>query len=450
MKYRLENIGIINKADFELGKLTVICGKNNMGKTYTAYALYGFLKQWMDLVNFDIDNQIITTLLNIGSVTIDLEDYRSKLDSVLKKATSKYSKNIYEEYNANKEEFEGAIFDIMDIDKSANYADEFRTTLASEKNEILGAFKEADSSKISITYYISDKKNKVPVFIVERFLNNVLGNILLQKCFLRPFIITAERTGIHLFQKELDINKNVLLEAILKQEKEKNKHINPFHILDETTSRYFRAIKDNIDFARDKDNYHKQNSFLSGKKTITKYVEKNLLGVDYKLTDGNQLIKLKDKVLPFYMASSSVRALADLSSYIKNIAKKNDLLIIDEPELNLHPENQIKLARLFVKLINNGVNVLITTHSDYIIKELNNLIMLSNDFAGKAALMKKYNYETDDILAPNDIKPYFANNGTLEAIGVDKLGMLKSSFDDAIININKISNELVESLEGEE
>ncbi len=40
-------------------------------------------------------------------------------------------------------------------------------------------------------------------------------------------------------------------------------------------------------------------------------------------------------------------------------------------ELNLQLENQRRVARLFARLINVGVKVFVTTHSDYIVKELN-------------------------------------------------------------------------------
>ena len=46
MKFRFKNLGPIKEADLELGDLTVIAGRNNTGKTYIAYALYGFLKRW--------------------------------------------------------------------------------------------------------------------------------------------------------------------------------------------------------------------------------------------------------------------------------------------------------------------------------------------------------------------------------------------------------------------
>ena len=43
MKIHLKNFGILKQAEFELGDITIICGENNTGKTYAAYALFGFL-----------------------------------------------------------------------------------------------------------------------------------------------------------------------------------------------------------------------------------------------------------------------------------------------------------------------------------------------------------------------------------------------------------------------
>ena len=43
LKIELKNLGILKHVEFALGDLTLICGKNNTGKTYAAYALYGFL-----------------------------------------------------------------------------------------------------------------------------------------------------------------------------------------------------------------------------------------------------------------------------------------------------------------------------------------------------------------------------------------------------------------------
>jgi ABC-type multidrug transport system ATPase subunit len=48
--------------------------------------------------------------------------------------------------------------------------------------------------------------------------------------------------------------------------------------------------------------------------------------------------------------------------------------VIDEPEMNLHPESQVKLLEAFSILVNLGVRVLLTTHSPYIMAHLNNIV----------------------------------------------------------------------------
>ena len=79
----------------------------------------------------------------------------------------------------------------------------------------------------------------------------------------------------------------------------------------------------------------------------------------------------------------------------------------------IHPENQRKLAKLFTRLTKCGLKLLMTTHSDYLIKELNSLIVLNNDFENKSELMEKYKYSDQDILEPDKIRVYIAENNTL-------------------------------------
>ena len=81
------------------------------------------------------------------------------------------------------------------------------------------------------------------------------------------------------------------------------------------------------------------------------------------------------------------------------------------------------MARLLVRCVQAGLKVLITTHSVYLVKELNNLVMLSRDFDGKQELLKKLKYDADDFLDPSQIRAYVAENGTLTACTVDKYGM---------------------------
>jgi predicted ATPase len=93
------------------------------------------------------------------------------------------------------------------------------------------------------------------------------------------------------------------------------------------------------------------------------------------------------------------------------------LLIIDEPELNLHPENQRKIARLLATLVNIGIKVFITTHSDYIIKELNLLIMMNQESKRLQELVKKENYFDYELISTQKIRVYTSEKSLIKIDG---------------------------------
>jgi len=46
------------------------------------------------------------------------------------------------------------------------------------------------------------------------------------------------------------------------------------------------------------------------------------------------------------------------------------LLILDEPEVHLHPKWQLEMAKIIVELVKNGVKILVNSHSPYMIQAL--------------------------------------------------------------------------------
>jgi predicted ATPase len=82
-----------------------------------------------------------------------------------------------------------------------------------------------------------------------------------------------------------------------------------------------------------------------------------------------------------------VKELSPIYLVLRELIHKGHLLIIEEPESHLHPAAQIKLMEIFAKLVNEGLGILITTHSDILLRKLAHLVMEgSTGGRGKAYL----------------------------------------------------------------
>ncbi len=301
----------------------------------------------------------------------------------------------------------------------------------------------ADSNVLQISLLAEGKYIAPPSFSIIRYLANpYIAKALLENHFPTPFIISSERTGVSLFYRELDINKNMLVERL--QNPDKQFEIsNYLGMIEEVTSRYALPIKKGIDFVRDIFDIHskKKSQLIKEHPEFLKMIQE-VAGGEYEVENNQILFAFGEEKIPLYMASSAVKSILELYFYIISIAKKGDILMIDEPELNLHPANQRKLARLFARLVNVGIKVFVTTHSDYLIKELNNLIMLSDEFEYKDEVLKKLKYSHEDNLHPSHIKAYIANKKTLSLAPITEYGIGIDSFDKEIGAINHVFNEI--------
>ena len=137
--------------------------------------------------------------------------------------------------------------------------------------------------------------------------------------------------------------------------------------------------------------------------------------------------------------SSSVRSLVEINYYIRHMSGKNDLLIIDEPELDLHPSLQRKFARLLVKIANAGTRVFVSTHSDYIAREINTLISAHSENSKiserNAAIL---GCNVDELIPSTDVSCYVISSDSL--IGMEMkpgFGYPIKSFDDNILAFNE-------------
>ncbi|MGD2247086.1 MAG: AAA family ATPase [Candidatus Methanofastidiosia archaeon] len=115
----------------------------------------------------------------------------------------------------------------------------------------------------------------------------------------------------------------------------------------------------------------------------------------------------KGTEIPLHRTSSTVSELAPLILYLKYKIEPGNILVIEEPEAHLHPENQRILAKFLVKLIRKGAYIIITTHSDYLIEQLSSFILLSKVEPKKRK--SKYKYNEEDYLNADEVGAYVFN-----------------------------------------
>lgn len=82
--------------------------------------------------------------------------------------------------------------------------------------------------------------------------------------------------------------------------------------------------------------------------------------------------------IPLMNSSSMVSELAPVVLYLRHIVNEEDVLIIEEPESHLHPAMQVEFVRHLAAAVNDGIRVILTTHSEWVLEELANLIQLWN------------------------------------------------------------------------
>lgn len=451
---KLKNIGILKQAEFSLGNLTVICGENNTGKTYAACALYGFLRSWHQFIRFPISDAQIQQALT-ERVKIELSQ---ATDDILIEACKKYTEQLHKIFAAPEDSFQKSEFRLLT--NKINIQDKkFNSRLTSLENPAFIFAKDKGSKEAILTARIEEEREReINTDSVKSAIDFIIIDDIFSGAFPRPFIVSAERTGISTFRKELNFARSQLLKEMAGADKD----IDPRQLMSKGYQRYPSPIETDVDFMEQLQDVAKNKSFIAKEHPEILDDFTDLVGGTYAITQNDQLYYIPKGTrskLTMVESSSSARALLDLSFYLNCIAQKGDLLMVDEPELSLHPENQRRIARLFARLVNLGVKVFITTHSDYIVKELNTLIMLNHDKPHLKRVAEENDYRNSELIKAEQVKVYVAEKGLLDLEEGQKkrrrghkltpadidpeFGIEVSSFDETIDAMNKIQRDIV-------
>jgi predicted ATPase len=415
MKFQFKNLGAIDQAEVELADLTLICGENNTGKTYVTYAIHALLVAWRQMIGWQIDEADMQRLLNLGAVAIDMQkSFIDKWPQIHQHTCENWRSTLHYALSAPSERFKHTqlAFEpgIDDRWKKTAYSSELR----SEQGRIIFSIKKPPDSAIIEIAALQDGDeahdaaayHSLRDFIREDLLEAVLASTL------PPiFMVSAERTGAVAFNEEINLTRSRLLNVLANVGPDVNSIYR--NKLLEAVSRRMHAtpIENNLQFIN-------QISSLEGRTGVLMTQHPDISVAFDALAGGRFEIRSHGIVhfipsntdirLELSEASSSVRSLFILWSWLKAQASPGNMLLIDEPEMNLHPRSQRRLARLVARLIHAGLKVFITTHSDYLVKELNTLIMLAQQTTHTRAIQQKFYYSDQELLDPNRVRLYMA------------------------------------------
>jgi len=145
----------------------------------------------------------------------------------------------------------------------------------------------------------------------------------------------------------------------------------------------------------------------------------------YKVINGefkkddreNFFFERDNKKISLLNTATGIKAFGIIQVLLENnYLKENTILILDEPEVHLHPKWQLEMAKIIVELVKNGVKILVNSHSPYMIEALQ-----------RYSELKNIEDKTNFYLAENGIidKVEESNALTLEQI----FGKLSEPFD---------------------
>lgn len=367
MKISLNNIGKIKKADIEIGGIAVIAGENDTGKSTIAKSLYSIINAFYDIdKKIELDKREILQEI-LERVFIDI------LNSIKPKArvlTRIKSYELYEEFktvkNINIDNLKNIIKNkILDCD----------IELSDDVNEIIDKHLKRVNQILSITD--EEMQNRIAD---RQFKSEFYGQI--------NNIYSSGHGQIRLYLKskmiEIDVSNNYInirrMEPIISVNAI---YIDSSLIMDEFKKSFF-SYRRNFNDSNHRDNlkvilYERDNNisrsvvFEEQFENIYNMISGVVLGNFEFDNKGNGIYKNADDItLRMENISAGLKTFIIIKTlFLNGTIQENGILILDEPEIHLHPKLQLVFAELIVLLQKEfNLHILLSTHSPYFLKAI--------------------------------------------------------------------------------
>lgn len=355
MRITIDNIGKIKHADIDISSVTVICGTNGTGKSTIAKSLFSSfnsLSNTSSKVEKEYNNSLASLACNKVSPFEKSKEFAEKV--IVNKSNNKKVYDLASEYINNNEDYDSFIngyLEIMDIKSDKISEKLINRVFSSEFNNQINNIYSDDNGIIKL--HVKDNTSE---FVVNN--NSVeiknLAELSSEAIYIDDFKCIENVQNEHYTYKYVNNEKMQLFKKILLENRAGLDHES--HLcskLENLTEN--SVINEIINNNRFKKIFDKIFENCPGKIIInkdSKYAY-HLDGTDKSLDMKNVAEGMKNFLL--------MKLLIENSTLLEN-----GVLILDEPEMHLHPEWQLLFAELIV-LVNKYLNthILINTHSPY-------------------------------------------------------------------------------------
>lgn len=355
MRITIDNIGKIKHADIDISSVTVICGTNGTGKSTIAKSLFSSFNSLSNIsskVEKEYNNSLASLACNKVSPFEKSKEFAEKV--IVNKSNNKKVYDLASEYINNNEDYDSFIngyLEIMDIKSDKISEKLINRVFSSEFNNQINNIYSDDNGIIKL--HVKDNTSE---FVVNN--NSVeiknLAELSSEAIYIDDFKCIENVQNEHYTYKYVNNEKMQLFKKILLENRAGLDHES--HLcskLENLTEN--SVINEIINNNRFKKIFDKIFENCPGKIIINKDLKYayHLDGTDKSLDMKNVAEGMKNFLL--------MKLLIENSTLLEN-----GVLILDEPEMHLHPEWQLLFAELIV-LVNKYLNthIFINTHSPY-------------------------------------------------------------------------------------
>ncbi|EUB26648.1 AAA family ATPase [Veillonella sp. ICM51a] len=367
MQLKINNIGKIKSATLEFNGITVIAGNNNTGKSTIGKILFALFSQFNSF-NEAIDKYKHDAI--IARVFKEFSSYSSEDDTILG------SPYLLELFKRSRFESNYTSKDILD----------FLNGLISNKTlELL-------QSNIEALFTESSKEidgletNRIKAEVITNYFNDIFDNQINNMTISDPAHVDLVIKNKHINLKFSE-NKCIFLEDEI-QLTNKAIYVDDPYIIDSRINRSSSSLNGRaaINNYTNKLLHSREYSFEENDQIIEKIIAKDKYAeIEDKINlvikgqlvlkdDGRYTLKNNDypEGINVSNLSTGLKSFLIIKKLITdNLIVNRDILILDEPEIHLHPEWQIVYAELLVLLQKYfDLTILLTTHSPFFLRAI--------------------------------------------------------------------------------